>query len=411
MLSALGPVRSLLLAIFVLMSGSGVLSTLVSLRLERAGAGAVPIGIVGAAYFAGLTLGSLRAPAVIARVGHIRAFSAFVAVLSAGSLALVIHRDPAFWALLRFANGLCLAGVYVCLESWLNTRAEGSSRGTVLAAYMVALYAGQAVGQPLLTSGRTEPALPFVVAAMLTSLAIVPVALTRSSGPASVEHPRFPLRRLYGVSPLGAVGVTATGLMLGAFYGMAAVHVRRLGADLPATTAFMTAVILGGVALQWPLGWLSDRFDRRLVVLGAFAAAAAVSAGLALVQAPGPGLMALGALFGGVSFALYPLCVAHANDRLEGDERTGASSGLVLLYSAGAAVGPLGAAAAMAAFGGPGLFGFVAAVAGLALVFGVRRLGLSRPVPAALQRAYQALPRTTPMTAALEPADAPAEDG
>lgn len=403
MLNAILPVRSLLLAIFILMAGSGFLTTLTTVRLERAGSSALAIGVVGTAYFLGLVIGALRVPRLIRRVGHIRGFAAFVSLFSASTLAYAIHRDPVLWAGLRFIDGLCIAGVYVCLESWLNERAEAKARGSVLAGYMIALYLGQAVGQFLLNLSETKPSMPFLVASMLISLAAIPVVLTRISAPPPEDGATLPVAKLYAISPLGIVGATLTGVMLGAFYALGPVYVRRLGMDLSETALFMSIVILGGVALQWPLGRLSDRFDRRKVIVGAFAGALAASAALAALDAPGAPLFAAGALFGGLSFALYPLCVAHTNDHLAPEQRVAASGGLVLLYSVGAAAGPMAGAAAMTAAGAGGLFLFIAVCAGLALGFGLWRQARALPVPAEQQQSYQVLPRTTPMAATLDP--------
>lgn len=411
MLTAILPVRSLLLAIFMLMAGGGFLSTLVSVRLERGGSSALFIGMVGTAYFAGLVVGSLRVSRIIRRVGHIRAFAAFVALLSASTLTYAIHRDPLLWSGLRFVDGLCVAGVFVCLESWLNERADSGARGSVLAGYMIALYAGQAIGQFLLNLSEAKPSLPFLVASILISLAAIPVVLTRISAPPPDDGAALPVRALYAISPLGVVGATVTGVMLGAFYALGPVFARRLGMDFAATASFMSVVILGGVALQWPLGRLSDRFDRRRVIVGVLAGALAASLAIALVAAPGPALLVPGALFGGLSFALYPLCVAHTNDHLAPEQRVAASGGLVLLYSLGAAAGPMAGAAAMTLAGTAGLFFFVALCAGATLGFALWRQARAMPVPADLQQSYQILPRTTPMSATLDPrAEDPQEE-
>ncbi|MEW9856967.1 MFS transporter [Novosphingobium sp. M1R2S20] len=403
MLTAILPVRSLLLAIFMLMAGGGFLSTLVSVRLERAGSSAVFIGLVATAYFAGLVAGSLRVPQLVRRVGHIRAFAAFVALLSASTLTYAIHRDPLLWGALRFIDGLCVAGVFVCLESWLNERAEGATRGSVLAGYMIALYSGQAVGQFLLNLSETKPSMPFLVASILISLSAIPVVLTRISAPLPDDGAALPVRDLYAASPLGIVGATITGLMLGAFYALGPVFVRRLGMDLSATALFMSVVILGGVALQWPLGRLSDRFDRRKVIVGVLAGALLASLGIAVLASQGPALFALAALFGGLSFALYPLCVAHTNDHLAPAQRVAATGGLVLLYSAGAAAGPMAGAAAVTVAGPAGLFFFIALCAGGTLVFAFWRQLRALPVPLDQQQNYQVLPRTTPVAATLDP--------
>jgi MFS family permease len=397
------PVRSLLLAIFMLMAGGGVLSTLTSVRLEHGGSNALTIGVVGAAYFAGLILGSLRAPAMIRRAGHIRAFAAFVSLFSATMLVYSLHQGPLLWAGLRFVDGVCIAGVFVCLESWLNERAEQETRGAILAGYMISLYAGQAIGQFLLGLGAVGPALPFVAGSILISLAAIPVLLTRISAPTPLDAPSLSIGRLYAVSPLGVIGAVVTGVMLGAFYTLGAVYARRLGVSLSATATFMSAVILGGVIFQWPLGRLSDRFDRRRIIVLGFAGAVAVSLILALTSSPGATLLVAGGLFGGFGFALYPLCVAHANDHLAPDQRVVASGGLVLLYSIGAAVGPLAGSLAMTAFGPSGLFLLVGGCAAFALAFALWRQAKALPVPLDLQQQYQLLPRTTPAVAALDP--------
>ena len=387
----------------MLMAGGGFMATLIAVRLERAGSSALVVGAVGTAYFLGLVAGSLKAGSLVGRVGHIRSFAAFVSLFSASTLSYAVHLDPLFWGALRLIDGICVAGVYVCLESWLNEKAEGSGRGTVLAGYMIALYVGQALGQFLLNISDAKPSLPFVVASILISLSAIPVALTRIVAPTPQGAATLPMRMLFQVSPLGMVGATVTGLMLGAFYSLGAVYARRLGMDLSAVAIFMSTVIFGGVALQWPLGLLSDRFDRRRVIVFAFAGTLAAGISIVAIDTPGWPLLVFGALFGGLSFALYPLCVAHANDHLAAEQRVAASGGLVLTYSAGAAAGPLAGASVMTLAGAPGLFLFIAACAGGALLFGLWRQARTLPVPAERQQDYQILPRTTPMSAALDP--------
>ncbi|MCA6103966.1 MFS transporter [Bradyrhizobium australafricanum] len=403
MLAAISPVRSLLLAIFMLMAGSGFMATLLSLRLERAGQGTIVIGAVATAYFAGLVVGALRSGRIVRRVGHIRAFAAFVALLSASTLgyAQIIH--PLLWSGLRLIDGFCVAGVFVCLESWLNERADAASRGSILAAYMVALYCGQAVGQLLLGASGDLPAVPFQLASMLISLAIIPLCLTRNSAPPPAEAAAFGTRTLFAASPLGAVGAMTTGLMLGAFYGLAAVQVRRLGFDLSQTAHFMMIVILGGVILQWPLGRISDRYDRRQVIVLSFAATLCISLVISFLSSVGPWLLILGTMFGGLSFALYPLCVAHCNDRLHAAQRIAASGRLVLLYSVGAALGPIGGAIFMTGWSSGGLFLFIGLCAGGAAAFGMWRQTATPPVPAPEQQDFQILPRTTPIASLLDP--------
>lgn len=402
MFASLVSVRTLLVAIFIIMAGSGFLSTLVSVRLEAAGTPAFAIGLVAAAYFAGLTIGSLRVPQLIARVGHIRSFAAFVSLFSASSLAYSITMNAPFWGMLRLIDGFMMAGVFVCLESWLNRQASARTRSAILAAYMIALYGGQALGQFLLNLGAERPSLPFIIAAILLSLSVLPVVLTRIDQPQLETVEPFSLRRLYAASPLGVIGVLATGAILGAFYALGAVFIQRLGMGLAEVALFTSCVIGGGVALQWPLGLLSDRFDRRTVIVSCLIIVLAVSVALALFAEPSPRLFILGALFGGFAFALYPLCVAHSNDHLTEEQRVGASSGLVLTYSAGAVAGPMIGSAGMEALGIQGLFATIAGFALLGTAFGLWRALVGAPVSAEDQQAFQSMPRTTPMVAVLE---------
>lgn len=401
MMASFNHVRTLLIAIFVLMAGSGFLGTLIAIRLESAGQGALLIGLVATSYFGGLTLGAMRVTPLIARVGHIRAFAAFVSFYSASSLTYAIVDLPALWVVLRFADGFAMSGVFVCLESWLNRVARPDNRSAILAAYMIALYAGQAVGQFLLNLGDNGPALPFMASAVLLSLSVLPVVLTRIEQPILEDVAPFSLRRLYEASPLGMVGTVATGMMLGAFYALGAVFVQRVGLPLSQIALFTSCVISGGVVLQYPLGRMSDRFDRRRVIIACLLVTAVLCAGLALVRQPAA-IFIVGALFGGFSFALYPLCVAHSNDHLSESDRVGASSGLVLIYSVGAAGGPMLGSAAMAAFGPPGLFGAIGLIAVFASMFGIWRMAVSAPVPEADQQTFQSLPRTTHIAAVLE---------
>ncbi len=409
MLTHVLPVRSLLLAIFMIMAGSGFLSTLIAIRLEQDGASAITIGIVATAYFAGLIAGSLRVPRLLARVGHIRSFAAFVTLFSASSLTYALTLYAPMWVALRFVDGFVMSGVFVCLESWLNKKASPASRSAILASYMVVLYSGQAGGQFLLNLADNSPSLPFMLSAILLSLATLPVVLTYMDQPEQEPLAPFSARKLYQASPLGIVGTVATGAMLGAFYALGAVYVSRTGMDVALVALFTFVVIAGGVALQWPLGLLSDRVDRRKVILGCFAGVVALSAGMYLVAGNSAATIVLGGLFGGFAFTLYPLCVAHTNDHLEDDHRVGASGGLVLAYSVGAVAGPLTGSLGMMLIGPGGLFAAIGAIALIALGFSLWRMANSAPVPEEDQQSFRAHPRTTPMVAVLEEEDQPPE--
>lgn len=394
-------VAALLLSVGLALVGAGALTTTVSLRLTQAGTAPAVVGAVATAYFLGLTLGAMRAHRLIRQVGHIRAFAAFAATLSAAALSYALWPPNPGWGLVRLLDGFCMAGVFVCIESWLNDRATAANRGRLLAAYMVCTYAAQALGQGLLGLGAGERL--FILVAMPLCLAVLPVGLTRLAPPALPEVRSLGLRRLHAVSPLGVVGTVASGLLLGAVYGLGPVFARE--AVGPAGAAGFMALLIGsGMLLQWPLGWLSDRFDRRRVILGVMAGLVLAS-GAMLLAAPrgGTALLAAGVAFGGVVFAIYPLCAAHTNDWLSAGERVPASGGLILAYSFGAVAGPLLGAAAMTALGGRGLFAFTGAVGLACLGFGLRRLLARPPVPEDRQQPFQPMPGTTPAAATLRP--------
>jgi MFS family permease len=398
-------VSSLLLGVALLMLGSGLLSTLVGVELARAGADSTSIGFVMAAYYAGLTVASLKAHVVIAAVGHIRAFAAFASVFSAAALAHAILPSLAFWAVLRLIEGFCMAGLFMCVESWLNDRATPQTRGQLLSFYMITVYGAMGVGQQLLVIDDPAGMLRFIAASILLSLALVPVSLTRMAPPALPHIRSFGIRRLWRISPLGIFGTFASGIVTGAIYGLAPVFGERSGFGTAGTALFMTVIILGGMALQWPLGRLSDVFDRRAVVIGLCAALTATSVamiGVAGLDGQWP-LLLVTLLFGGLSFTLYPVCVAHTNDHLDRSELVQASGGLILAYSAGATVGPLAAAATMSVAGPSGLFAFIAAGAFSCFAFGLWRTRVRPPVPAEARGPFLALPRTTPIVTPLDP--------
>ncbi len=404
MLGTLRPVLALLLAVFLLMVGSGPLSTVISVRLESAGTVPAIIGFVMSAYFAGLTLGSLFAYRIVTGYGHIRAFTAFASALSGISLIYALHLDPLLWAVLRLLDGFCMAGLFICVESWLNESTTKATRGKVLASYMICLYSGQAGGQFMLNVQDASGYLLFILVSMLISFAAIPVALTRVAPPVLPHVEGLSFHRLYRASPLGIVGTVASGLVLGSLYSLGPVFTSGIGFDLSQTGLFMSTVIFGGVLLQFPVGRLSDIFDRRLVIVCVLGAMVLVSAGTAAVAESGNILLYLAALvFGGVSFALYPLCVAHTNDHLDAAARVSASGGLILAYSAGATAGPLLSSMTMTLTGAAGLFAFTTVISGLALIYGLWRMQVRPSPPAEQQGPYQMLPRTTPVAAPLDP--------
>jgi MFS family permease len=290
------------------------------------------------------------------------------------------------------------------VESWLNEQSEGTVRGRIFAIYMTSTLLALALGQFLILAGDPAGPVLFVHAAMLIVLGLVPVAITRVHEPRiDLSHP-VGLRRLTQISPLGSVGVFTAGVVNGAFWGMAPVFGLRLGMDEIQIASLMSATILGGAALQWPIGHLSDRYDRRtvLILVSIAAAVVATTAGV-IVDRDHPGLLLVAIAYGGLMFALYGLGVAHTNDHLGPGEVLEATRGLLLLYGIGALCGPLLGGLSMALFGPVGLpIGSASALLLLGL-FGLFRVTQRLPPPLEDQSDYVALVRTSPVALTMYP--------
>lgn len=395
---------ALLLSVVLMMSGAGALTTVLSVRLDGAGVSAGLIGLTTTAYFAGTIFGSVTAGRAVSRVGHIRAFAVFTSLLSAATLGHVLTETAVGWGILRVVEGYCMAGLLICVESWLNQTAQAGNRGKILALYMICLYGGYGAGQFLLGLPGMGGAAMFAVLSICLSVALVPVALTRQTPPPLPQMKSFSIRKLYAVSPFGVVGAGASGAMTGTLYGLGPVFALKLGYDAEQAGQFMSAAVLGGVLLQWPLGWLSDLFDRRTVLVGLFAALVCAGLGAALLPDGAFSAVLVAAVFlGGLTFAVYPVSIAQTNDHLEPDDMAAAGGGLILLYSAGAAIGPFLASTAMEQWGAVGLPLFSCVIAGGAALFGVWRMRVQPCVPAQEQGPFTAMPRTTPMVVSLDP--------
>jgi len=411
MRSSLLSVSALLAGCVLLYLGNGALGTLLGLRLAIEGYPSWVVGTVMSGYFIGIVAGGFFSHKLISGVGHIRAFSVLASVMSAATLAHPLLDDPVSWGLLRFIQGYCMAGLAMCTESWLNERSTNQTRGSIFSLYQIAVYLSQGVGQLLLNLGELSGFTLFVMASILLSLALVPVAASQVQAPTLPEPRRFGIRELYAVSPLGMIGCFASGLILGAFYSLAPLFAQMTQLSIADTTQFMSAVIIGGLLLQWPIGRFSDSIDRRSVLAGVCLAIAVaclgmiVSSGSSLIV-----LLVLGAVFGGVSFTLYPLSVSHANDYIDPADLVPASGGLIIAYGLGATIGPLGAAGIIELQGAIGLFTFIAAMSLGTAGFAVWRMTRRDAVPTDDQIPFQAVPRTTVVATEMDPRSEPEEE-
>ena len=391
--SAAWAVWALLLGVGLLMLGNGLQSTLLGVRASEEGFGNAVTGLIMSGYFAGFFAGSLWTPQAVRRVGHVRVFAALA---SLASIAILLHAllvTPPVWVFMRFVTGLSYAGLYIVAESWLNDRSDNATRGRLLSLYLVISYLGMASGQLMLNAGSPENTQLFILVSVLISFAVVPILLSATRAPEHGAPRPVKLRELYRVSPLGTVATFATGVANGTVFGMGAVYARNSGLTLAEVSYFMTIVILGGAVLQWPIGKLSDRIDRRLVITGTtFAAAGVAAATQVFAGASDTLLLALAGLFGGLTLSMYSLCIAYVNDFLEADQMVAASSGLVMVLGAGAVLGPLSAGWVMDLVGVGGFFWDLAAVHAAIGVFAVWRMTQRASAPTDTQSPYVAVP-------------------
>lgn len=393
---------ALLFGITLLMLGNGLQGSLLSLRATIEGFPTTVTGLLMSGYYMGFLVGSTATPRILQRVGHIRVFAALASVLSTAVLLHAVFVTPMSWAAMRLISGFCIAGLYVVSESWLNDCATAETRGQILSVYMVLLMGGMAAGQLLLNLADPRGFELFILISVLVSLALVPILLTVAPAPRFDAPAKLGLAELYRISPLGVFGCLATGLSNGAVAGMGAVYASALGLSVGGVSAFMGSVFLGAVVLQWPIGRLSDRFDRRRVItLTTLLAAAAAFALAVLPGLPAGAMLALAGLFGGLSFPLYALCVAHANDYLEPEQMVAASAGLVLAGGLGALAGPAAVSAVMSAIGPAGFFWCLAAVHLGIGVFAIWRMIQRAPLPLDEQGAFVIVTRAAPVATPL----------
>ena len=352
MITLVSSIFSLLLGLGIILIGSGFLGTLLGLRAVLENFSEVVIGLIMSAYFLGFIAGAYVCPPIINRVGHIRAFAVMATVASSAILMHAIVINPWTWVALRLITGICSVGLYMVIESWLNAQSSNQQRGQVFAVYMTVNMLAMAVGQTLLFFNNVDSFVPFALIAILFSLGLVPVALTWMKEPHPISTPSLRMTHLYEKAPLGVLGTLVAGLLLGAFWGMGAVFGKGIALSDSWIATFMCAAILGGALLQIPIGRISDTRDRRGVLLiVSIAGAVAAAAAFALADWSSTALVICIFLFGGFTFPIYALSVAHMNDHLSTDEVLEATSGLLLTYGIGATLGPTFAGTLMTAFG------------------------------------------------------------
>ena len=396
---ALAPVAALLLSVAALLLGNGLLGTLLIVRAGQEGFSGGAISAMMSFYFAGFTIGALVLPRIVVSVGHVRTFAGFAAIASMTALLHVLFLEPIAWMPLRLVTGFAYAGMILATESWLNAHAVQSTRGQLLSLFGVVSMGSWAAGQAFLNIAPPAEVTLFLIVSLLISAAVVPITLLLSHPPAEVEQEPVAFREVILTSPLAAAGVFLAGLAIGGFWGMGPNFAQRIGLDVGGISAFMAAVLGGTLALHWPLGWLSDRVSRNLVIAGASLASSAAAIGVALAaQAPLPLLLVAGALFGVFGIPIYSLCLAAANDDLPAGRLLGTARGLLMLNGIGTAAGPLLGGIAMSIAGPAGLFLCAAALLTTLAVLAIARRRQRRPIEVKATRC----PSTPMITASLD---------
>ncbi|HVN99471.1 MAG TPA: MFS transporter [Steroidobacteraceae bacterium] len=373
----------LLLGMGVLMLGAGLQGTLLGIRATAEAFPTMVTGIVMACYYVGYLLGTIVTPRLISSVGHVRVFAAFAAIAAAANLTQAGFVSPAPWAAMRLVTGLCFAGIYVVAESWLNGLASRTNRSRLLAAYMIVLYVGLGAAQFLLLLSNTATSAPFMLASGLICVAVVPTLLSAQIDPEVVVPRAVPLRDIYRLSPLGVAAVVVAGVISSIIFSIGPVYARLAGQDTTDIATFMAVNIFAGVATQYPVGALADRFDRRTVIAGVCALATAAAVALVLFPAmPRAGFLLLSAVFSGLTLTIYSLGISHVNDRLEPAQMVAASGVLLLLDGAGAIVGPVLVTGLMSGSGPSAYFATLAALSGLLTLHCLWRKSRRAAVPA-----------------------------
>lgn len=408
MWSQIAPIGSLLSGVALLLLGNGLLNTLLTLRGVAEGYSSGMLGLIMSGYFVGFLLGTWLAIPLVRRVGHIRAFAFCAALAAIAALLHVLLVDPWIWLGLRVLYGLALVSLYMVIESWLNAQAPSDKRGQVFALYMVVNLGALAAAQQLLNLASPGEFILFALAAMLISAALMPITLTRQAQPSVPDTLHSNLRQLLGIAPLAIAAAGLSGLALGAFWGMAPVYASLSGFEASGVGLLMSSAILGGALLQWPIGHYSDRHDRRLVLLWVVALAALLALLMSLLPA-GPLLLGAIFLFGGLSFAIYPIAVAQLIDQLHRDEILAGSSSLLMVNGIGSVCGPLLAGLLMQQLGARALPLYFAAVLGLLAAYTFYRLRHVSDLVSEPHAHFVPMLRTSHTVLELMP-DAPASD-
>jgi MFS family permease len=385
---------AILLGLMLLQVGNSLQGSLMGIRGGIEGFSTFQLSLIASAYFVGFLGGSQLAPGMIRRVGHVRVFAALGSFISAVLILYPVLPNAYAWMALRVIIGFSLSGVYVTTESWLNNASSNANRGQALSAYMLFQMAGLILGQTLLGFGDPGGYILFIIPSVLVSLSFAPILLSAAPTPSFDTAKPMSLIQLYRNSPFGFVGMFLMGFVFSAQFGMSAVYGTQVGLSINQIAMLVSAFFVGGLVFQYPIGWMSDRMDRRVLISGV-AAAGALSAAIGFLGGGSfTALLIAGVLTGGLAQPLYALIIAYTNDYLETDEMAAASGGLVFVNGLGAIMGPPMVGWLMGVFGPRGFWMFLTfALAGMA-IYGAWRMTQRQSAYASEAEDYDAVSYT-----------------
>ena len=373
MFTVLGNTWALMLGMMLLMVGNGLQGTLIGIRGEIEGFSTIELSIVMSAYFVGFLGASQLVPELIRRVGHVRVFAALASFISAVLIAYPLLTNPIFWSVGRVVIGFCYCGVYITAESWLNNSVDNEKRGQALSLYMIVQMVGIVSAQGVLALGNPNGYSLFIIISILVSISFAPILLSISPAPAFERTKLMTLSRLFTSSPLACVGMFLLGGVFSAQFGMSAVFGAQIGLSLSQISLFVASFYMGAMIFQYPIGWVSDKMDRRLLILLISAASATGSASAYFAGGYFFALVFAAFLVGGLTNPLYSLLIAHANDFIEYEDMASAAAGLLFVNGVGAVSGPIIIGYAMDAYGSEIFFVIIALLmATLAIYAGYR---------------------------------------
>ncbi|WP_126975951.1 MFS transporter [Frigidibacter oleivorans] len=389
---------ALLLGVSLLLLGNGMQGSLLGIRGGIEGFSTQQMSVVMSAYFVGFLFGSRMTPELIRRVGHVRVFAALGSLISAVLVLYAVAPNWIAWTLMRVVIGFSFSGVYITAESWLNNSATNETRGQALSAYMIVQMIGIIAAQALLNVGDPSGYLLFILPSVLVSIAFTPILLSAGQAPAFDSTKPLSFRALYTASPLGCVGMFLVGGIFAALWGMASVFGTTAGLNVAQISMFVAAIYLGGLVFQYPIGWVSDRMDRRQLILICAAIGGAATLVPVLVPTPFWLLLAVAMVAGGIANPLYSLLVAYTNDFLDNSDMAAASAGLLFINGLGAIGGPLVTGWMMSRLGPPGFFLYITALMALLAIYAGYRMTRRPPLASDQTGAFAALsPTASPL--------------